>query len=286
LQVSNGEVSATKLFRWCLNFQSASHILSLMKRGTFSVCLACGLAFGAGLRAADEVLPGDPYAPIVVRNVFGLNPPAPVDTKPDTTPPAKITANGIMTIFGSKQVLFKVADGAKPGQRPVPAKETSYILSEGQRQDDIEVTHIDEKNGIVTFDNHGVVQEIPLTTAPALTVPVATGGRRIPAPVMPTVRPVSENVNRGSENLGRFNGRFGNSRETGSNNRNGFGNASYNNSTYNNSVNESSNLRTVPARPQVDPDQQKAIMAVESQLYSTDPQYKNYPPLPPISPSK
>jgi hypothetical protein len=257
-----------------------------MKRGTFLICLACGLAFYTSLHAADVVLQGDPYAPIVARNVFGLNPPQQVDKDESTTPPVKITANGIMTIFGSKQVLFKVAGGAQAGRRPNTAKEISYILSEGQRQDDIEVAHIDEKNGIVTFNNHGIVQEIPLTAAPALTVPVATGGTRIPAPVMPTVRPVSENVNRGSENLGRFNGRFGNSRGTGSNNRNGFGNASYNNSTYNNSVNESSNLRTVPTRPQVDPTQQAAIIEVERQLYSTDPQYKNYPPLPPISPSK
>ena len=44
--------------------------------------------------------------------------------------------NGIMSIFGQLQVLFKVAIPAKAEQ---PAKDESYILSEGQRQDEIEV---------------------------------------------------------------------------------------------------------------------------------------------------
>jgi len=65
-------------------------------------------------------------------------------------------------------VLFKVAVPPRP---PEPATDKSYILSEGQRQDDIEVTHINEKGGIVTFNNHGVVQEIPLVKAPPITTP-------------------------------------------------------------------------------------------------------------------
>ena len=150
-----------------------------MKRlGKIVVCLAGGLVLNAGARADDVVLPNNPYAPIVVRNVFGLNPPQPVD--PNATqadPPPKITPNGIMSIFGQLQVLFKVAGTAKPGQ---PAKDESYILSEGQRQDEIEVIQIDEKASLVTFNNHGTVQEIPLAkaNAPAVnTPPAARAGR-------------------------------------------------------------------------------------------------------------
>ncbi|MGA2279713.1 MAG: hypothetical protein ABSG80_05360 [Verrucomicrobiota bacterium] len=131
------------------------------------VCLASGLVLNAGARADDGVLPNNPYAPIVVRNVFGLNPPQLVD--PNATPAdlPKITPNGIMSIFGQLQVLFKVAGTAKPGQ---PAKDEAYILSEGQRQDEIEVIQIDEKNSLVTFNNHGTVQELPLVKANAPTV--------------------------------------------------------------------------------------------------------------------
>jgi len=171
-----------------------------MKRlGKIVVCLASGLVLNAGARAADGVLPNNPYAPIAVRNVFGLNPPLPVDPNAtQTDPPPKITPNGIMSIFGQLQVLFKVAGTAKPGQ---PAKDESYILSEGQRQDEIEVVQIDEKNGLVTFNNHGTVQELPLAKAgPA-------GGPATPGPGRPGLTP---NITAPfGDNSGRIPGRFG-----------------------------------------------------------------------------
>lgn len=118
-----------------------------------------------GLRADDFVSADNPYAPIVTRNVFDIHPPPPVDPNAQNAePPPKITPNGIMSAFGHLQVLFKVAIPAKPGQ---PAKDQSYILSEGQAQDDIEVTKIDEKGSVVTFNNHGTVQELPLAVATA-----------------------------------------------------------------------------------------------------------------------
>ena len=133
--------------------------------GKLCLCLAGGLVLNTGLRADDFVSPDNPYAPIVTRNVFGIHPPPPVDPNaPNAEPPPKITPNGIMSAFGHLQVLFKVAIPAKPGQ---PAKDQSYILSEGQAQDDIEVTKIDEKDSVVTFNNHGTVQELPLAVATA-----------------------------------------------------------------------------------------------------------------------
>jgi hypothetical protein len=136
-----------------------------MKRaGNFLLCLAGGVACHVFARAAGDALPDNPYALVVTRNVFGLNPPVPVVTATaPTDPPPKITPNGILSIFGHTQVLFKAAV-ARPGQA---AKDESYNLSEGQSEDDIEVVRIDEKNGIVTFNNHGTVQELPLIAGAA-----------------------------------------------------------------------------------------------------------------------
>lgn len=162
-----------------------------MKRvGRIAVCLAGGLALNAGLRAAEPAsannpMPDNPYAAIVTRNVFALvasPPPADPNAKPEASLP-KITPTGIMTVFGHSQVLFKVAGtAAKRGQ---PAKDEFYILSQGQRQDDIEVTKIDEKNSLVTFDNHGITQELPLVNTPTSSGPAASSSpvARNPAPV-------------------------------------------------------------------------------------------------------
>lgn len=132
------------------------------------VSLACGWAFCASLRADDLAMnnpatANNPYSTIIVtRNVFNLNPPV-VDTNPVVDPGLpKITPNGIVSEFGRFQVLFKVTPISKPGK---PADDQYYTMSEGERQDDIEVMHIDNENGIVTFKNHGTVQEIPLSVA-------------------------------------------------------------------------------------------------------------------------
>jgi hypothetical protein len=166
-----------------------------MKRlGKIVVCLAGGLLLSAGARADDGVLPNNPYAPIVVRNIFALNPPPPVDVAPPGDPPPKITLNGIMSILGKLQALYKVAVPAKPGQ---PAKDDFYILSEGQRQDEIEVTHIDEQASLVTFNNHGTVQELPLIKAnpPAASTPMAAQGG--PVPGQNLTAPNGDNSGRG-----------------------------------------------------------------------------------------
>jgi hypothetical protein len=133
--------------------------------GKILLCLASGVACHVFAKAADDALPVNPYALVVTRNVFGLNPPVPVLPPPPAPadPPPKITPNGILSIFGHSQVLFKAAV-AKPGQA---AKDESYNLSEGQSEDEIEVIRIDEKNGIVTFNNHGTTQELPLVPGAA-----------------------------------------------------------------------------------------------------------------------
>ncbi|HEY3930962.1 MAG TPA: hypothetical protein VGM58_01180 [Verrucomicrobiae bacterium] len=239
------------------------YILNMKCVGKVMICLAGGLALNASLSAAEAVSPNNPYVPIVTRNVFGLNPPQPVDTTANTEPPPKITPNGIMTIFGNRQVLFKVSIPAKPG---IPAKEDDYILGEGQRQDDIEVTRIDEKSGVVTFNNHGTVQEIPLTVAPTIAMTGAVNQN--PSPAMPYAE--------GGRRFGGG-GRFGRNFAIGNNGNNSNGG---NNGGNFNGANNGSNLRSVPTRqevPQIDPDQQIIMIEAQRELHKGDP---DYPPLP------
>ena len=117
-----------------------------------------------------------PYGTIVARNMFGLLPIPPPDTNPPAPPvdpPPKITLNGIMTIFGRDQALYKVAVKPKPGQ---PAKEDSYVLGEGERQEDVEVMKIDREKNTVTFNNHGTVQDVELVDATSSGAGAAPGG--------------------------------------------------------------------------------------------------------------
>jgi hypothetical protein len=136
-----------------------------------AVYLAGGLVFNTSVRAEDVLSSNNPYATIVRRNVFGLKPPQPAQTPLEITPNDTIKPTGIMSIFGPLQVLFKVTGSVKAGQT---LKEASYILSEGEQQDGIEVVHIDDAASLVTFNNHGVVQTIPLPNAPTTNSPRLT----------------------------------------------------------------------------------------------------------------
>jgi hypothetical protein len=161
----------------------------IMKTATklFSLVITGLLVSAAATRADDLAAASNPYASLVQRNVFGLVPipDKPAVEPPPVEPPVKITLTGIMNIFGKFQAIFKTPGAAKPG---LPAKEESYVLTEGERQDDIEVKKINDTAGVVTFDNHGVIQELPLEIAknvPAPTAPVAG----VPAPSGPTLTP-------------------------------------------------------------------------------------------------
>ena len=147
-----------------------------MKRGgKIAIWLAGGLVLSAGAQVDNVAVASadNPYEAIATRNIFSLNPVA--AEVPAGDPPPKITLNGIMSIHGRSQALYKVAGTGKPGQ---PAKDQFYNLSEGQRQDDVEVVHINDQASLVTFNNHGTVQEIPLANAPAVTTSApGTGGQ-------------------------------------------------------------------------------------------------------------
>ena len=144
-----------------------------------------GVLGSVALAAGANALPNTaatPYQSFVERNVFGLKPPPP-PAKPPEVPVnvPKITLTGITTILGSKQAMMLVPVPAKP---PVPAKEESYILKEGQRDGDIEVLAIDEKAGTVKVKNHGAVQTLDFENNGAK-LPTAT-----PLPAVATPNPM------------------------------------------------------------------------------------------------
>ena len=136
-----------------------------------------GNSVAASVPAKSDLTSDNPYQSIVTRNVFGLNPIPPADpVQPQLgPPPPKITLTGITTIFGPAEALFKVAGVVRSGG---PPKDEYYTFTEGEEQDEVQVTKIDTQKNIVSFVNHGVTQEIPLTDG------VASTGQA-PAPTFP-----------------------------------------------------------------------------------------------------
>jgi hypothetical protein len=86
------------------------------------------------------------------------------ETQRSTPEKVIILPNGIISIFGTPQVLFKTVD-------PSSDRQKSYLLNEKQRRDDIEVISINQGTGVVTFNNHGTKQEIRLPNASVITMP-------------------------------------------------------------------------------------------------------------------
>ena len=127
---------------------------------------AAGNSVAASVPAKSDAVSDNPYSSIVTRNVFGLNP-IPPQAPPIAQvgpPPPKITLTGITTIFGPAEALFKVAGVVRNAG---PPKDESYIFTEGEAEDDVEVTKIDTQKNVVTFMNHGVEQEIALAEGTA-----------------------------------------------------------------------------------------------------------------------
>ena len=152
--------------------------------GSFILALVFAAFLAATARAGDLAMAANPYTTISERNVFAL---VPIPTNPPVTdiapidPPPKITPNGIISLFGKLEVLFKVALKPTAAQ---PAKEAAYVMAEGERQDDIEVMKIDQAGEKITFRNHGEVQELALAEAPKITAPspAANGVGAVPVP--------------------------------------------------------------------------------------------------------
>jgi hypothetical protein len=160
---------------WCL-FRCLVLFNSIMRGGKIMICALAGLTFASGAKAL--VTEPSPFRGIVERNVFGLKPITPTVSAPAVppAPPSKITLNGITTILGNKRALLSVQAPGKPVE--------SFILAEGQRDGGVEVKTIDEKNGSIEVDNHGVAQTISFKDDGAKLSPTAA-----PPPSLPPVTP-------------------------------------------------------------------------------------------------
>src|SRR5476651_1796485 len=101
--------------------------------------LACSQTTRMSQAAVAGTSAANPYLAIVGHNSFGLVPPASSIIQDSKAPPPEITLNGIMTIFGDKRALFKV--------RVQSGEEKSCMLSEGQRDGDMELLSVDVKAG-------------------------------------------------------------------------------------------------------------------------------------------
>ncbi len=144
-------------------FGSYYGIFAVMKRwGNWAVVLAGGLVLITGAQATATPTQGNPYEGIIERNVFGLKEPpkAGPPPEPPKPPPPKITLQGIHYLLGHWQVLFKAPAPVKPGEPP--KGDLGYVLSEGERDGEVEVLKIDGKEGKVTFMNHGQQQVLSM----------------------------------------------------------------------------------------------------------------------------
>ena len=154
------------------------------------IFVAAGLVLGTSARAVTADAQDNPYQGIVERNVFALKPaPDPSTLAPAEPEPPEIIPQGIMSVFGHQQVLFKTKlPGSKPG---APPQETALVLSVGQREGEIEVLAVDESTGTITFKNHGKVQEKNLEKdgpkAPTGPAPAPFPGISAPGGIQPPV---------------------------------------------------------------------------------------------------
>lgn len=143
-----------------------------------------GMALGTNCRATVPDARQGQYDVIPERNVFGLKP---AQAEPaQINPPAqlpKITLTGITTILGNKRALMKVHPvGVKPGEA---ANELSLILTEGQREGEIEVLQINENLGSVRVNNSGTVMTLTFERdgAKLPATPAAPGVPGVPGPL-------------------------------------------------------------------------------------------------------
>jgi hypothetical protein len=132
--------------------------------GKITGYVTAGLAAcAAAIVLADESADNSPYHSIVERNLFSLRPIPPAPGPPETPKPpaAEITLSGISTIHGHKRALLKT--GPIPGKVGDAAKPQSFILSEGEREGDMEVTSIDEKVSCVKIIYDGIESTLTFT---------------------------------------------------------------------------------------------------------------------------
>jgi hypothetical protein len=144
--------------------------------GLVSAALLTSMASACGA----EVTP-NPYAVIVTRNAFGLNPVSyQIQPAPPPAPGVVVYLTGIITLGGAKKVLLLVEDKT-PGKKP----EYLSPLVEGDVQGRVEVVSIDADKGAVLVRIDG--NEKTLTFE--LDTPKPSGVAPAGPPPNPHVRP-------------------------------------------------------------------------------------------------
>jgi len=167
------------------------YIRTMRQIGKFLTHAAALLALAAQAATLDPS--AGPYQGIVDRNVFGLKSKQNAeDNVAPATPPPKLTLTGITTILGNKRALLSTA--ALPNKPP-----ESLMLTEGQRDGEIEVLEIDEVAGTVKVKNHGIEQTLDFKTDG---VKLQTAAAPPPiTPGAPPIAPPPSNLPAGSPNL-------------------------------------------------------------------------------------
>jgi hypothetical protein len=137
-------------------------------RSIIIIYLAVSLGLNAVAGTDNIVDTNNPYTAIASRNIFNLSAALPVvETAPPDGPLPKIKLEGITSILGGWDVLFKANEANPAG---TVTEEQSYILKESETKDGIKVVSIDPVVGAVTFVNHGTVQQIFLPHAMKLPI--------------------------------------------------------------------------------------------------------------------
>jgi len=284
-----------------------------MKQGAIKLCLFAGsLALAAGAWSIAAATIGDrqttvldnPYNPVVERNVFDLHdPPPPPEPKPTNAPPPNIHLTGITTILGKKQAYFMLQSAPVPGK---PAGQDRYMtLSEGQRQDVLEVLEINPKSKMVKISNSGNVSTITFETN-KIAFSAATGGGAAgnaaahlggpapnaapnyypntpasvpPRPMRPTTANSPAQYGGGAGQYAGGNGQFGGYQAGASSVAGGgYGNQAYN---YNSYPNAAVQNPQVAAAPPIDPEQQIVLMELQREATKAAVANGQMPPLPP-----
>jgi hypothetical protein len=142
----------------------------------------------SGAQAGDGDIRKGGYDKIAQRNVFGLvsSSIAEVSTSAQTATPAQVKLTGITTVLGEKRAFF-IVHGAPDGGK---AKDESYMLTVGQRQNGYELLDLDEKAGIARLRADGRLLVLSLAS-PKLPTAAAPATAAPPQTPVPLTRPFS-----------------------------------------------------------------------------------------------
>lgn len=162
-------------------------------------------AVGAGY-SVHAISPDNRYETIIDRNIFRLNPPpeASTNSPAEIVPERKVDLSGLSNVAGNKKAWFVVAP--KAGSKDLPL----YLsLSEGERQDFLEVLNINEESGEVKVKNAGNPMTLSLKVnslkpqAVAPTAPVPAPASRPPTPIPAPQQPAATSYGNNSYSSGQ-----------------------------------------------------------------------------------